>query len=71
MSPILDLLTVAFKLLEPNESSQERKNLRLAWRNYKKLEKKFEEGGFTERETKLLHKLEESLVQRNIDLGES
>ena len=64
-----NLITAILGFLKPNQSGQDRRNLRLAKRMYKKLRKDFKKDGLDKQEIDMLHSLKKSIVKRTIELG--
>jgi SET domain-containing protein len=69
MGNVLPLLTGLLELIKPNPEANERKNLRLAWRFYKRIKKEFKKGGLDEFEKAKLKELKEALVEKALQLG--
>jgi len=64
-----NLITAILGFLKPNQSGQDRRNLRLAKRMYKKLRKDFKKDGLDKQEIDMLDNLKKSIVKRTIELG--
>ncbi len=64
-----NLITAILGFLKPNQSGQDRRNLRLAKRMYKKLRKDFKKDGLDKQEIDMLDSLKKSIVKRTIELG--
>ncbi len=67
---LLPFATAILGLLQPNEDKQDRKNLRLARRMYKKLKKEWSKDGLDEDEKKILRGMKFKLAERTMELGQ-
>ena len=68
MGEVLPLISALLGLLKPNSNGNERRNLRVAKRTYKKLRKEFKKDGLDEEEKAMLKELKISIVKRTLEL---
>ena len=60
---VLGLITATLTLLKGTEAGQRRKDVKLAWRNYKKIRRQLKKGGITQAEQKQLDELMDLLIK--------
>jgi hypothetical protein len=65
---LIPLITAAIALLKTSEAGQKRRNLRMAKKTLKQLQREFKKGGFTEEEKSMLEELQQAIIDKTINL---
>lgn len=68
VTPILEIIAQTLKLINPSESSHTRRNIRMGFKNYKKIRKIMKKDGISEEEREALDDLLDLLVKAQIEL---
>ena len=63
LTPILEIIAQTLKLINPSESKQTRKNIRMGFKNYKRIRKIMKRGGINPEEIEALDNMIHLLVK--------
>lgn len=68
LDAILPLITATLTLLQPNKAGQTRKNIRMGYKNYKRIKRIMKKGGITSDEREKLDGMLDLLVKAQYKL---